>query len=231
MSRIGILQPVYLPWAGYFEQIALTDTFVFLDDVQYTKQDWRNRNKIKTPNGPVWLTIPIKKMPLDTQINEIQVNYNNHWVSKHLKSVQINYNKAPYFDLIYTIFEKILLSKYDKLSDITIELIIRFSEFMGINTNFLRSSELDAIESEDRNDRLIKISQMLSADAIYLGESSANYAVISDYENHNISLSFQNYLHPTYPQLYGEFISHMCIIDLLMNTGKSAKDIILSSNQ
>ena len=97
MARIGILQPVFLPWLGYFEQMARVDHFVFLDDVQYTAQDWRNRNRIKTASGSIWLTVPVKGHPLGALIRGIEINQEQKWLRKHLLSIEQNYRNCPHF--------------------------------------------------------------------------------------------------------------------------------------
>ena len=98
---IAILQPVYLPWLGYFEQMAVADHFVFMDDVQYTRHDWRNRNRIKTAAGSIWLTVPVRKHPRDALIRDVEINYSENWPRKHLRSIEISYRKCPYFEPLF----------------------------------------------------------------------------------------------------------------------------------
>lgn len=131
-KTIAIIQPVYLPWLGYFEQIARADHFVFYDDAQYTKQDWRNRNRIPGANGPVWLTVPVQKAPLGARINEIEIDNRHYWAKKQLRSVEFTYRRAPYFARYFEMLQDILTQDWALLSDLDVALIKAFCADMGI---------------------------------------------------------------------------------------------------
>ena len=109
MKSIAIMQPVYLPWLGYFEQMALCDEFMFLDDVQYTKNDWRNRNKIRTRSGSMWLTVPVRSAHLESSLRETELVYQSHWRRKHLQAIRLNYAAAPFFEDVFAIVTKSML--------------------------------------------------------------------------------------------------------------------------
>ena len=147
-----ILQPSYIPWRGYFHQIALADLFVFYDDVKYDKNGWRNRNRIKTPNGPIWLTIPVLTKGVETKktaINEIEIDLTKKWANKHINAITTNYSKAPYFKTYSPMIFEILSSNAKFLVDITIDLTISLSKMLGINkTKFIRSSTLNSKTGE-----------------------------------------------------------------------------------
>ena len=124
IHRIGILQPVYLPWLGYFEQISRVDHFVFQDDVQYTKQDWRNRNQIKTQSGALWITVPVKHAPHNTRLNQIEISYlERSWVQKQVRRLRQDYARAPYVTPVVDVIQEILESRPRLLVDLTIKLV------------------------------------------------------------------------------------------------------------
>ncbi|MBO6797761.1 WbqC family protein [Maricaulis sp.] len=221
-KSIGILQPVYLPWLGYFEQIARVDEFVFQDDAQYTKADWRNRNRIKGPQGPIWLTVPVTKAPLDTPINAIEIDHRHRWVDKHLKSIAVHYARAPYRDAILAELEAVLRVETALLSELTTRLIMRLSALLKLETKFSFSAAVPRDPQAGLNDRLLEIAQARQANHIYLGATSGDYVPPEFYAPHRISVEFQTWEHPVYAQQYGPFVSHMSVIDVLMNIGPQA---------
>jgi len=223
---IGILQPSYLPWLGYFEQIYRSDVFVLYDDVQYDKHGWRNRNKIKTPKGTQWLTVPVyvnfNEYPL---INEVKICNTQNWRRKHLLSIKHNYNKAPYYKDYIGIFEEAYSKNWEYLVDINIYFINKIIECLGIkNKKIVRSSML-GIEG-DRINRLINICKLFKADIFYEGSAGRNYINEKIFAENGIKVIFQDYKHPVYNQLYGEFIPYLSIIDLLFNHGRESLSIL-----
>jgi len=204
----GILQPSYLPWLGFFEQIHKSDVFVIYDDVQFDKGGWRNRNKIKNSTGAQWLTIPVH-VSQGSIIRDIKIDNKKRWQDKHLKSMQQCYSMAPYFSNYFPDFEKILLKKWEFLIDLDMELINQMNKILGI-------------------ERLIGILQLLSADTFYEGFSGRDYIDKEDFKKEGIEVVFQEYRHPVYQQQFGKFISHLSIIDLFFNCGPESLDIILN---
>ncbi len=226
MKTIGILQPSYLPWLGFFEQLHQSDVFVLYDDVQFDKNGWRNRNRIKTANGPIWLTVPVLTTGHSQQkICETRIDPKMDWRKKHLKSIEMNYRKAPFYDAYYPLLAKVLEREWIFLVDLDIELIKALSEALGIRRQIVRSSELK-IEG-DRLGRLIQICQHFGADRFYEGQAGENYIEKADFEKHKIQVDFQHYQHPVYRQLYGAFLSHMSIIDLIFNHGSDSLKVLL----
>lgn len=225
MKRIGILQPSYLPWLGYFEQIYQSDLFVFYDDAQYEKGSWRNRNRIKTPHGIQWLTIPVlTKGKGFVPINEIEIKQNG-WQDKHIKSIRQNYVKSPFFDKYSESLFSIISHNWHLLADINIEIIKWICEVLGLHTNFMRSSDLHANVGRGNN-RLINIIKELDCDVFYEGCAGKNYIDKSQFAAEGISVVYQNYKHPVYDQLYGEFLPYLSIIDLLYNHGPASLSIL-----
>ncbi len=217
-----VLQPSYIPWRGYFDQIQRADTFIFYDDVQYDKHGWRNRNKIKTANGTIWLTIPVishGNVTEGTPINEIKIRPGDNWRKKHLTSIQYAYSKAPFFDEVFPVLEKIYKNETDSLSDFTIESTIELARFIGIDkTKFLRSSELSA--EGRKTDRLLAMLGQLGVSHYISGPSAKSYIEYDKFEAAGITLEFMEYNYPEYEQLYPPFEAQVSVIDLLFMLGK-----------
>lgn len=217
--RIGILQPSYLPWIGVFNQLKRVDTFVFYDDVQYTKNDWRNRNRVKTPQGECWLTIPVekKRQPL----NNVLI-LDRQWPSKHLKTLEMNYKRAPYFEEVYKILENNLTAGWIHLSPLCTRLIRDFAHYMGIDVKFRWSSDI-GFRSLRKTNRLIKICEYLGATEYLATSACRNYM---DESLFKIPVEYQDYEHPEYTQQWDGFLPYMSIVDLLFNHGRSSVEII-----
>lgn len=226
MTRVGILQPSYLPWLGYLEQIARCDVFVLYDDVQYDKGGWRNRNRIKTPNGPLWLTVPVllkgEGFPL---IRDVHINTSQPWAKTHLKTLAQYYNKAPFFREYFAELETLLMEGNNKLADLDREVLAWMCSKFAIATPLAWSSELDV--QGDRIDRLIAIVRHYGGDIFYEGAAGRDYIPVERFEDQGVRVEFQNYQHPVYPQLHGPFVSHLSAIDLLFNHGPSSRGILL----
>ena len=228
---ISILQPVYLPWLGYFEQAALADHFVFMDDVQYTRKDWRNRNRIKTASGSIWLTVPVKKHPLGARINEIEINYAQDWIHRHLRSLELNYGKTPHFQPLFSVLAEELGRRPVHLWELDCRLIERMASFLDIDTPTSRSSAVPYTPESigDKNQRIIDLCRHHGAGILYDGAKAADFIDVTRFREAGIEVIFQSYVHPCYPQLHGEFLSHQSALDLIMNTGPEAGAILRSS--
>jgi hypothetical protein len=229
VKRIAILQPSYLPWLGFFEQFYRCDIFVFLDDVKYTKLDWRNRNRFKTPNGTIWLTIPVFTKGKEGQkINETRIDNTKKWQVKHRKVIEFNYKKSPYFNAYFNELKSFYKKKYEYLCDLNIDLILWINEKIGLKREHILSSQL-GISQKDKQDRLIEICKSTYADYLYDGKSSENFINKNYFYDHGINVEFQEYEHPYYNQQWLKeqgFISHLSVIDLLFNYGPDSLDII-----
>jgi len=223
--RAVILQPTYLPWIGYFGLIDLADVFVFYDDVQFVERSWQRRNKIKMPNGNwIWLSVPaIQKF--GQKINEVKINNNTNWAEKHWKSIKYAYSKAPFFKDYAPIFEELYKKEWTYLSDLNITLIEKIVELLGLNaTKFIPSSELK-VEGE-KTARLISILNKTGADEYISGPAAKVYVEANKFKMEGITLYWYEFNHPIYPQLYGDFIPFMSVIDLLFNIGENAMSYI-----
>ncbi len=220
---VAVLQPSYIPWLGFFEQMMNVDTFVLYDDAQYTKNDWRNRNRLKSNGGFEWLTIPVNSS-LGLQIKDVKIDANQNWQRKHIKTIVQLYSKAPFFEDVLAAFEPIWHKKYVFLIDAIVDSIRCTAAYLDIKTKTVFSSEIGAVG--DKNQKLVGICKSLGADKYYSGLSAQNYINTELFSINGIEVAFQHYEHPVYPQIHGEFISHLSILDLLFNCGKNGKRII-----
>ncbi len=226
-KTVAILQPGYLPWLGFFEQLYRCDIFVFLDDVQFTKNDWRNRNRIRTKEGTQWLTIPVI-YKFGQKINEILIDNQSRWQRKHLQALRTWYGKSKYWNDFAGDLEKIYLKDWKYLVDIDIELVLWLKNALGVSCQITRSSELNAL-SIDRQCRLVEVCQLLKCDRFYEGKSGQNYMDIELFKDNGITVEFQSYQHPYYNQLWIKeqgFISHLSVVDLLFNHGPESLAIL-----
>jgi hypothetical protein len=223
--RVGILQPGYLPWLGFFEQMLRVDLFIFYDDVQFEKGSWRNRNRIKGPNGPVWLTVPVLTKGHRTQlIKDLKINNRVRWQTKHIKSIRQSYAKTRFFKDFFPAFSGIVEREDDSLLQLDLSLIQWVCDALGIQTKTVLSSDLN-VEGTGQQ-RLIDIINSLGGDAFYEGTAGRDYIDTKKFKDAGIDVIYQDYKHPVYEQLYGGFISHLSVIDLLFNHGQEGQKIL-----
>lgn len=217
-KKIAILQSNYIPWRGYFDLINQVDVFVIYDEVQYTKNDWRNRNIIKTPNGPLWLTIPVRQQNLEQKINETQVSLNN-WNIKHWNAIKANYTKAPYFKQFEERFKELYLGlDTDLLSEINWKFIFTINDILGIKTQIIDSLSLDL--RGNKNERLVDAVLKLNGTHYLSGPSAKNYLDTKLFEENNIQLEWMDYEgYSEYQQLYPPFSNTVSILDTIFSCG------------
>lgn len=221
---VAIHQPQYLPWLGYFDKIERCDTFVFLDNVQFKKNEWQNRNKIKTADKWQWLSVPvIHKFPQD--INQVEVNNTVQWGKKHLNALVTNYSKTSFFREHIEFFEATYSREWRLLSDINIHLIHYLVKALGISGKKLELAS--RYESrEGRTERLVDLCLRLGAESYLSGKDGAKYLDVKEFEKKGIRVIFQDYKHPSYPQLFGDFEPFMSVVDLLFNCGPESLSIL-----
>ena len=226
---IGILQPSYIPWLGFFEQISRVDVFVLYDDVQYDKQGWRNRNKIKNSQGAQWLSVPVLTKGKRTQlINQTQIDPTSKWNLKHLISLKTNYKKSIYFNQFYSQIEPLLNKKWIYLLDLNLNLLNLLKEYLGIKTRIILSSSLLKRLPKDSSpeSRLIEICDKVGGDTLYEGAAGQNYIDATIFKTAQIRLIYQQYHHPIYRQLYGDFMPYLSVVDLIFNEGPNSLSIL-----
>ena len=228
MKVVAIHQPEYLPWLGFFKKMMNAELFVFLDDVQFRKKSWQNRNRIRINDGTTLLSIPVHTHSYP-KINEVTIDNEKNWSIRHKKSILYNYARAPYFDEIKDFIESIFEKKFQYLLDLNTEIIKFIMNELEIKSKIVFSSELEI--SKKGSDRVIDICKAVGADHYITGTFWAESNLrVEEFKKSNIDIEFQKFQHPIYKQIHGEFIPEMSIIDLLFNEGrKEAKKILQNS--
>ncbi|MDD5431150.1 MAG: WbqC family protein [Candidatus Pacebacteria bacterium] len=222
-------QPVYLPWLGLFHKIAISDSFCYFDDVQYQIKDYNNRNKIKTANGDIWLTVPVlNKGYRDKKIREIEINNTIDWRKKHWGSICVNYRKAPFFEKYAQFLEETYKKEWKYLSDLNEYMLKWFLDQLGIKVKYSKASEMK-FEGQ-KSGLVLDMCKKLGADIYIFGAMGKDYAKEEDFAKSGVNIYFQDYKHPVYPQAFGQFSPYMSIIDLLFNCGDKSLEVLMSGN-
>lgn len=225
--RCAIVQPSYIPWRGYFDLIRRVDLFIFYDDVQYDRRGWRNRNRVKTPQGTQWLTIPVRARGAQTEglpIHTIRTA-GDEWARQHFETLRRLYRKAPFFEMYSPWLEQAYTAPAEMLADLTIGLTVDIAGKLGISgTRFRRSSELNA--SGTKTERLLDVLGKVGATHYLSGPSASGYLDARQFEKAKITLEWMTYDYPEYPQLHGPYDPHVTVLDLMFMTGERAADYI-----
>jgi hypothetical protein len=221
MTKLAISQPTYLPWLGYFEQIAKSDYFVFLDTVQYERQSWQSRNRIKDQYDNVhWLSVPVVRHALDTPVGDIQIaTQKGNWQRKHLNAIRTHLARTPHLAEVLTLIESVYQQQHQKLAELNIAMISAVCQAMGITTSLLRASELSV--SGNKADLLLQIIQQLQGTCYFANQGSKNYLEQEQcrFADHGISINYQQWQHPVYQQKGGQFVSHLAWPDAVAYLG------------
>ena len=215
----SIHQPAYIPWLGYFDKMAKSDVHIFLDDAKYSKNNLFNRNKIKTPRGEAWLTIPVKYKS-DLSIYQTEIDNSTGWASSHSKTLKMNYSRAQFFDYFQALLPRFYSNCFKEckyLSDFTIEMNKAISWWLDIETKFVKSSDLKV--KGVKNEKLINLCKAVGADTYLSGQGAKAYMDEELFLANNIKVHYQEFHHPVYKQLWGNFIPNLSIIDFLFNCG------------
>jgi hypothetical protein len=229
-NTLAVLQPGYLPWLGFFDQLLRSDIFVLYDDVQFDKNGWRNRNRIKSPTGPHWLTVPVRVSSLSQRILETQIDDRQPWARKHLGTIRQFYAGAPYLKRYLPELEELLAGRrWECLIDLDIAVIQLFCAWLGIERRMVRASSLGI--SGERSERLLNICRHFGARHYLSGAAAQSYLDLGLFADHGIEVTFQNYEHPVYPQQHGPFVPLLSALDLLLNCGDDGAFIITQSRR
>jgi hypothetical protein len=222
MKKVAILQSNYIPWKGYFDIIRKADVFVIYDEVQFTKNDWRNRNLIKTPNGTEWLTIPVAQKSLHQRIDETTITLKN-WNKKHWNTLLGNYSKAPYFKEYRDDLEGFYHGlDTNNLSEINFSFIKKINSILDINTEIIDSKSLHL--TGDKNERLLDAIKKLNGTHYISGPAAKNYINEEKFQSESVAIEWMDYSeYPVYSQLFGPFKHEVTILDLIFNEGPNAK--------
>lgn len=222
MKKVAIVQSNYIPWKGYFDLIAAVDEFVFYDDMQYTRRDWRSRNKIKTPQGAQWLTVPVQvKGRYEQKIKDTRID-GSDWAPAHWKALELNYARARHFEEIAAWLKPLYLDRsYTHLSDLNARLIGAVCAYLSIGTRIRRSSDFVLVDG--MTERLAEICIQAGGTQYISGPAAKSYIEESVFAARGIALTWFDYSgYPEYPQLWGNFVHEVTILDLLFNCGKDA---------
>ena len=227
-KRVAIVQSSYIPWKGYFDLINSVDEFVLFDDVQYTRRDWRNRNRIKTPSGPAWLSIPVSsKGQFEEPIREIDVD-GHDWAVRHWRTLRANYARAPHFRAYAPILEQLYLGCAEpRLSGVNRRFLSAVCDILGIRTTLSWSwnYRIDA----GKTHRLVSICRQAGADVYVSGPSAASYLEPQLFHDAGIRLVYFDYsAYPEYPQLFPPFEHRVSVLDLILNAGPESPRYMLS---
>jgi len=230
VKKVAILQSNYIPWKGYFDIIGMVDEFIIYDEVQYTKNDWRNRNKIKTPSGLQWITVPVYQKSLQQKISETEIS-NHKWGVKGWNSIKANYTKAPYFKTHSLPFEEFYCTvKSMRLSEINVALIKLICDQLGIPTLITNSGDYSL--TGDPTEKLINLCKQAGSSSYLSGPAAKNYLREDLFKQEGIEIKWMDYEgYPEYPQLYPPFQHGVSIIDLLFNTGPGSLRYMKYSKQ
>jgi WbqC-like protein family len=225
---VAVHQPQYLPWLGYFDKMRRADVFCCLNDVQYKKNEWQNRNRIKTAQSWQWITVPVR-YHFPEKINEVAINNSVDWKKKHLQALVTNYSRTPYFKEYISIFEDTFSNDWELISELNVHFLERLRDVLQLQEKpMVVSSDLKL--REEPTGRLIDICKVLGADTYLAGQGGANYMDVERFKKNGIKVIIQEFKHPAYPQLFDKFQSHLSIVDLLFNCGPESMNVILEAN-
>lgn len=219
---IVIHQPDFVPHLAFFHRLLLADIFIILDDVQFLRKGWHHRDKIKTRQGAQWLTIPVQKGPIPQHINQTLTHTNpQEWATSHLNLLAANYRHAQYFDKFYPSIKKIYMNGYTKLIDLNMAFFHFFATLFEVKIKTIFSSELAVVGK--KNDKLINLIEAVNGTHYLTGTGSESYLDQSLFCQHYISVMWQHFSHPVYPQLFAGFLPYLSCIDFAMNCGKDLR--------
>jgi hypothetical protein len=227
-KRVGVIQSNYIPWRGYFDFIDSVDLFVIYDDVQYSTGSWRNRNQLKTQTGLKWLTVPVKTN-LGLAIDEVLIGRTNKpWQDAHRQQLKESLGCAPFFRDAITIWEEGIAASDLTISELNIRLIKLICAYLKITTPIVMSRDYSVIGT--KTERLINLLKKLGATAYLSGSIAQNYLDENLFREHGISLEYKTYDYVPYPQLWGEFVGTVSVLDLIANTGQDARQFLRSQS-
>ncbi len=231
MKSVGIIQPNYLPWRGYFDFIHEVDVFVFLDDVQYTPRDWRSRNRVKMPDGSCrWITVPVLG-GRDQLIRDVRIDNAQGWQRKHLETLRHSYGKAPWFGEYFPRLEALLIDGgFERLCDLDVALTREIAGWLGISTPVVLASALGTTGTKD--DKLLAIVRALEGDDYLSGPAAQDYIAPALWADAGVRLRYKVYSgYPDYAQIAPPFEPAVSVLDLMFMQGPAASDFIWGAHR
>ena len=222
--KVAIHQPQYFPYGGFFHKLSVSNLYVVMDETQYDKR-FTNRNRIITPNGPIWITVPINKMQKFAPNSEVEINNEVPWRELHWKRLQLAYNNSKYFHLYKGYFEELYKQEWKMLFDLDLNTLKRIISWLGLKIELVLESEL-GITSKS-TERLVQICKAAGADTYIAGSGSRHYLDESQFKSNSLKLEYQNWVPVSYPQhLAREFFPNLSIVDMLANLGPDTLNFI-----
>lgn len=221
---VAIHQPHYLPWLGYMAKLDRAARFVFLDTVQFEKNGWQNRNRIKTPQGTQWLTVPVRHR-FGQAIAEVAIADPDGWRRKHRQALSTHYGAAPHFAAASAALEALYAARWGRLADLAVASVECLARLLGIERSTTRASALGPLPDEP-TDRLVAICRHVGADTYLAGSGSPAYMDLDRFAGAGITVLVQDYRHPEYLQRYGPFVTNLSAVDLLCNAGPDSLAIL-----
>lgn len=217
---VSIHQPAYLPWLGYFDKIARADLFIWLDNVQFQKNSFQNRNKILTKDGPAWLTVPVRTSGVlyETPLKDVEIDNSKNWRGKHLASIRMNYGKAPRFDGAFSALSRFYEREWHTLDLLCRDMLDYFNVLLGVTTPIRRASEMSP--GGAKSDLVLDLCRKAGATTYLSGALGRDYLDLASFAAAGIAVEFQDYKHPAYAQAYPGFTPNLAVIDLLMNEAR-----------
>src|SRR5262249_55030773 len=231
---VSIVQPAYLPWLGYFERILMSDLHIVLDHVSIdlnSKTKFANRNKIRTPEGSCWLTIPLQTRGQRDAlgIDRLQIADDRNWARRHWRSIEMNYRRAPYFSEYAKVFERALAAPGPALAPFLSQITGLLLEFFGIKTPILRSSNMGV--TSQKQELILDLCRDVGATCYISGPFGRDYLDAAAFQTAGIELRFHDYQHPEYKQCFPGFVSHLSALDLLLNHGPQSRGILVTAER
>ena len=228
-NTLVVLQPGYLPWLGFFDQLHRSDTFVLYDDVQYDKGGWRNRNRLKSPTGTTWLTVPVRTTGRTCQrLLDVEIDNDQRWARDHLSTIRHLYARAPYLGRYLPDLVEVFSRSWALLVDLDLELLSLLSAWFHLDPPTLRSSRLGI--GGRATQRLVDIAVEAGATRYLTGDAARAYLDVSMFADRGIEVEWHDFRHPTYPQQHGQFVPYLSALDLLMNCGDGAGPVLGVTN-
>jgi hypothetical protein len=222
-KTIAIHQPMYFPYLGFFDKMEKADVFIILDDAEYSKGDFLNRNRIKTATGIRWITVPVKKGASNLPINKVEVVVNENWMEEHLRVISNVYKNAPYYNELFPFFIDMIGPNPRLLVDLNMRVLLACTILLDINVPTVMASKFRIKTTGTQ--RLVDICKRLDATEYLSGIGGKNYIDESLFKEAGIKLTYQEFDHPLYDQLHGSFIPNLSVIDYLMNVGERVKNV------
>jgi hypothetical protein len=220
---VAIHQPQFLPWLGYLDKLDRVDVFILLDTVQFKKNEWQNRNRIRTAQGWQYLTVPILH-EFPQRLDRVRINNQTDWRRKHLQALDIHYGKAPFYDRHAKAFRDLYACDWELVATLNAATVGVLAEAFGITTRIVKASQFEA--REEQSARLLDLCKAVGGDRYLAGGGGRDYMDVAQFEAAGIAVEFQDFAHPEYGQVYQPFIAGMSAVDLLFNYGREGFRIV-----